>query len=192
MLDQKMQPAVYPIRKVEMKTYNISAGSLSMNEESLFAGVLPKKIVIAFVTSAAFEGRYDKNPFNFTHQNLSYCTLLVDGKMIPQKPLVSDFANNNTLRNYFMLLESTGHVFNNSGIDISRRDYEQGYSLLAFDLTPDLDESGCYHVLRKGTARLELKFSTALQEPVNLIVFAEGDSAIKIDKNRQVFSNFFG
>ena len=192
MLDEKLHPANYPIRRVDMKTFNIGTGSRSMNEESLFSGVLPKRIVIGFVKSAAFEGAYHKNPYHFSHENLSYCTLLIDGKMIPQKPLVTDFASNNTLRSYFMLLESTGHVFNNTGIDIDRRDFENGYTLLAFDLTPDLDETGCYHVLKKGTARLELKFSRALAEPVNVIVFSEFDSVIKIDKNRQVFSNYFG
>jgi len=33
------------------------------------------------------------------------------GKMIPQKPLTSDFENHNTLWNYFTLLESTGKAF---------------------------------------------------------------------------------
>ncbi|XP_067941917.1 uncharacterized protein F54H12.2-like [Watersipora subatra] len=190
LMDKKMQPAIYPIRKVDMKTYNVSTGSLSMNEESLFSGILPKRIVIGFVTSKAFEGGYDKNPFNFTHQNLCYCTLLIDGKMVPQKPLVSNFTNGETLRNYFMLLQSTGHIFNNGGVDFDRSDFNQGYTLLAFDLTPDQDESGCYHVLKKGSIRLELKFASALTEPVNIIVFAESDAAIKIDKNRQVLTNF--
>ncbi len=91
MLDKKLQPAIYPIRRVDMKTINIATGSLSMNDENLFNGILPKRIVIGFVASAAFEGAYDKNPFNFFHQNLKYCSLLVNGKMVPQKPLISDF-----------------------------------------------------------------------------------------------------
>lgn len=191
MLDKKLKPAIYPIRRVDMKTINIATGSRSMVDENLFNGILPKRIVIGFVTSAAFEGAYNKNPFNFTHQNLNYCTLLVNGNMVPQKPLISDFTNSNTLRNYFSLLESTGHAFNNSGLDINRSDFEQGYTLLAFDFTPDLDESGCYHVLKKGVIRIEVKFSQALAEPVNLICYSEFDAAIKIDKNRSVITNFY-
>lgn len=190
-MDQKLMPAIYPIRRVDMKTINIATGSLSMVDKNLFNGVLPKRIVIGFVTSTAFEGAYNKNPFNFTHQNLKYCTLLVNGVMVPQKPLISDFENGNTLRNYFSLLESTGHVFNNSGIDINRDDYNKGYTLLGFDFTPDLDESGCYHILKKGVIRIEVKFSTQLTEPVNLICYSEFDAAIKIDKNRSVITNFY-
>ena len=150
MLDKKMIPASYPIRKVDMKTFNIATGSFSSQQE-IFQGILPKRIVIGLVKSAAFEGAYNKNPYNFSHENLSYSSLLIDGKMVPQKPLVSDFHTGDTLRNYFMLLESTGHVFNNTGIDINRNDFNSGYTLLAFDLTPDLDETGCYHIVKKGT-----------------------------------------
>jgi len=90
------------------------------------------------------------------------------------------------------LLESAGKVFNNDGLDINRSDYENGYSLLAFDLTPDLDESDCYQVIKKGNIRLELKFDHELGQPIDVIVYSEFDSAIKIGKNRAVIlTNFF-
>ena len=135
---------------------------MSFNEENLFKGILPKRIVIGLVDSASYEGAYNKNPFNFKNNNIQYCSLILDGKMIPQRPLISDFTNNNTLRNYLNLLESVGKVFINNAIGIDRSEYEEGYSLLAFDLTPYLSESGCYHVIRKGNIWLGLKFGTAL------------------------------
>lgn len=190
-LDKKLESAVYPIRRVDMKSINISTGSLSWNEENLFHGVLPKRIIIGLVSSQAYEGAYHLNPFNFEHKQLKYCSLVVNGKTLPQKPLISDFNNNNSLRNYFNLLQATGKVFNNGGIDIDRTDYEQGYTLIGFDLTPDLDENGCYHIIKKGNIRLELKFGVGLPEPVNVIVYSEFDSAIKIDKNRAILTNFY-
>lgn len=190
-LDKQLKPANYPIRRVDMKSFNISQGSLSWNEENLFQGVLPKRIIIGLVDGVAFEGAYDRNPYNFEHKSLKYANLVVDGKSLPQKPLVSDFDQNSTLRNYFALLESTGKVFNNGGLDIDRTEYENGYSLLAWDLTPDLDESGCFHVIKKGNVRLELKFGTGLTAPVNAVVYAEYDSTVKIDKNRAVLTNFY-
>lgn len=191
-MDKQLKPAIYPIRRVSMKSYNIANGSLSSNEENLFSGVLPKRIVIGLVNAANFEGAYNKNPFNFEHCNLKYCSLVVDGKLVPQKPLSSDFANHNTLRNYFSLYDATGKAFKDQGTDISRSEYEQGYSLIAFDLTPDLmDGDNCYHVIKKGNIRLELKFSQALPNPVNVVVYGEYDSAIKIDKNRSVITDFY-
>ena len=111
--------------------------------------------------------------------------------MLPQKPLISDFANGLTLRNYFTLLESTGKSFQDSGLDITRTEYNQGYALLAFDLSPDLEDTGCYHLIKKGNIRLELKFSAGLAAPVNVIVYSEFDSKISIDKNRAVLIDYF-
>ena len=181
-LEKQLQPAIYPIRRVNMRTFSVATGSLSYNDENLFTGILPKRVVFGIVSSKAFEGAYNLNPFNFEHKNLKYCSLLVDGKMVPQKPLISDFTNRNSFRNYFSMLQSTGQVFNDDGIDIDRSDYERGYSLICFDLTPDLQENGCYHVIKRGGIRLEMRFATALTEPINVIVYSEFDTSIKIVK----------
>ena len=169
-----------------MKTYHIATGSLAWNEEGLFSGILPRRIVIGLVDGTAFDGAYHRNPFNFKHHNLKYCSLLIDGKMRPQTPLDSNFENNLSLRNYFTLFEATGKVFQDAGIDVNRREYEQGYSLVAWDLTTELEDTGCYHIIKKGDIRLELKFSRALTTPVNVVVYSEFDSCIKIDKDRKV------
>lgn len=89
------------------------------------------------------------------------------------------------------MLESAGKVFNNDGLNINRSDYENGYSLLTFDQTPDLDESDCHHVIKKSKIRLELKFDHGPDQPIDVIVYSELDSAIKIGKNRAVLTNFF-
>lgn len=183
-LDKQLRPAIYPIRRVHMKTFRISTGSLSYNEDNIFNGVLPKRIIMGFVSAERFEGTYVKNPFNFEHKELKYASILIDGKMAPQKPLISDLTNKLSLRNYFSLLESTGQAFIDDGLDIDRNEYNSGYSLLCFDLTPDLEEGNCYHIVKKGNIRLELKFDCALDEPINVIVYSEFDGAIKIDKNR--------
>lgn len=149
--------------------------------------------MIGIVKAQAFEGAYNMNPFNFEHHGLKYVSLVVDGKNVPQKPLVCDFNTHSTLRNHLTMLKSTGKVFNNGGVDIDRSDYENGYSILAFDLTPDLDEieSRCYHVIKKGNIQLELKFGAGLPAPVNVVVYSGYDSSIRIDKNRAILTNYY-
>ena len=186
MLEKQLKPAIYPIRKVEMKSYNIATGSLSWKEEGLFSGILPRRIVIGLVDATAFAGAYAKNPFNFKHHNLKFCSLLIDGKMKPLTPITCDFANGKSLRNYFSLYEATGKMFLDSGMDIDRTEYGSGYAMLAWNFTPELEDSGCYHVVKKGDIRLELQFSQALAAPVNIVVYSEFDSAIKIDKDKNV------
>lgn len=191
MLDKQLTPAVYPIRRVEVKSFGVAVGSLSAIEDGLFSGQLPKRIVIGFVESAAYEGRYDKNPYNFQHFGLKFITLYCDAKQIPSKPYQPDFDNNNTLRSYLSLYEVSGKLFQDSSLGINREEYGGGYTLFGFDLTPDLSQTGCFHLIKKGNIRLEVKFNTPLAQPVNCIIFAEFDSSIKIDKNRSVLVDYF-
>ena len=191
-IDKQNSPAIYPIRRVEVKSFGIGVGSLSTTKEGLFSGQLPKKIVIGFVESAAYDGRYSKNPFNFKHFNTKFITLYCEGKQIPVKGFQPDFANSQSLRSYMSLYEVAGKLFHDSSLDIDRKEYENGYSLFGFDLTPDLSETGCFHLIKKGNIKLEVKFSQQLAQPVNCIIYAEFDSVVKIDKSREVIVEHFG
>ena len=190
-LDKQLTPALYPIRRVEVKSFGIALGSLSAHEDGIFSGQLPKRVVIGFVESAAYDGRYDKNPYNFQPFGLKFISLYCDGKQIPSKPLQPDFENNNTLRSYLSLYEVSGKLFQDTSLGISREEYAGGYALYGFDLTPDLSETGCFHLIKKGNIRLEVKFASALNVPVNCIIYAEFDSSISIDKNRSVLVEHF-
>lgn len=190
-MDKQLTPAIYPIRRVEVKSFGIGMGSLSASEEGIFSGQLPKRVVIGFVESAAYDGRYAKNPYNFKHFDLKHISLYCEGKQIPATPYQPNFTNGNSLRSYLSLYEVSGKLFQDTSLDITREEYANGYTLYGFDLTPDLSESGCFHLIKKGSIRLELKFASQIPTPVNCILYAEFDSAIKIDKNRQVLVEHF-
>ena len=58
------------------------------------------------------------------------------------------------------------------------------------DLTPDLGESDHYSLLKSGTVRLEITFAEALAHTINVIVYAEFQNVLEIDRNRNVFFDF--
>ena len=66
----------------------------------------------------------------------------------------------------------------------------KGYTLFAFDLTPDLSDGGHFNVIKQGNLRLELHFQAQLEESVNAIVYAEFDNVIEIDKARNVVFDY--
>ena len=61
----KKGPAIYPIRRVECKSFVIPAGNPSLRKDNLFNGLVPKSFVFGLVTSEAFNGAYKQNPYNF-------------------------------------------------------------------------------------------------------------------------------
>ena len=186
----EMGNAKYPIRRAICKTFTVPRGNLDANQENLFSGQLPTRIVIGCVDNNSFNGAFHKNPFNFKHFNLTQLKIYLDGQQQSLKPIEPNFATNKYIMAYSTLFSGTGKLQKDEGIDITRMDYSNGYTLYAFDLTPDLAEGGHFNLLRQGNVRLELKFGAALVETVNVIVYAEFENIIEIDKQRNIIFDY--
>ena len=182
--------AKYPLRRIECKTFSISAGSKSVNQENLFLGQLPTKLVIGLVDNDAFNGSYTKNPFNFKHHNLNYISVMIDGQQQPIKPLQPDFSNNLYVQSYSTLFSGTEKQFKDEDNGISRDDCGRGYTLFAFDLTPDLSEDDHFNLVKQGSLRIELHFATELVNTVHVIAYAEFENILEIDRHRNVFFDY--
>jgi len=68
--------AKYPIRRAVCKTITIPNRFRDESHEKLLAGQLPT----CLVGNAAFNGAFDRNPFNFHHYNLIEISVYSDGQ----------------------------------------------------------------------------------------------------------------
>ena len=182
--------AKYPMERIECKTFTVPANHLSVNQENIFMGQLPTRIVVGCVDNDAFTGRYAKNPFNFKNYKLTEVSLQVDGQDQPVSPYKCDFGTAAYVRAYMSLFTDTGKAFKDEDIDITREDYANGYALFCFDLSPDLGESNHFSLIKTGSVRLGLIFGEALPRTINVIVYAEFQNVLEIDKNRNVYYDF--
>ena len=182
--------AKYPLCRVETKVFSVPKHNMMANQENLFLGQLPNRMVIGMVENTAFNGDKDKNPYNFKHFDVNYLALHVDGKQIPAKPLTPKFDDKLCTRSYASLFTGTGFMGHDRGNQISPDEYADGFTLFAFDLTPDLDEGGHFHLVKQGNLRLELHFATQLPETINVIMYEEFDNVIEVDKARNVLFDY--
>ena len=182
--------AKYPIRRVICKSFTVPTGYLDVSHEKLFSGQLPVRIVLGCVDNEAFNGSFTRNPFNFKHYSMSEISLYLDGQNHSIKPMQCDFAANQFIRSYMSLFSGTGKENRDEGNGVERTDYNNGYALYAFDLTPDLDDEGHFNLTRQGSVRLDLKFAAALPNTVTVIAYAEFENVIEIDRNRNVIFDF--
>jgi hypothetical protein len=182
--------AKYPIRRVICKTFTVPAGNLDCSQENLFAGQLPTRLVIGCVDNDAFNGSYGKNPFNFKHFNLTQIKVYLDGQQQHIKPLETNYAANQFVNAYMSLYSGTGKQQKDEGNFIERSEYSGGYALYAFDLTPDMAEEGHFNLAKEGSVRVDLKFSAALPNTINIIAYAEFENVIEIDRNRNVIFDY--
>ncbi|KAK2810389.1 hypothetical protein Q5P01_000404 [Channa striata] len=100
--------ALYPLSRINLKTFSIPANSRICTQENLFLGTLPNYIVLGLANHEAFTGSSNLNPFNFIHCDLEYLVICQDGRQIPAKPFQPQFENNQCVREYYNLFSSTG------------------------------------------------------------------------------------
>ncbi|XP_075784913.1 uncharacterized protein F54H12.2-like [Pelodiscus sinensis] len=182
--------AKYPVDRVGLKVFSIPAGSRVSNQKNLFLGQLPKQLVIGFVDNDAFSGSYVKNPFNFKHYNINFVALYVDGEQVPAKPLQPDFENGNCVREYLQLVQATGKHGKDLALIIDREEFARGYTLFAFDLSPDQEGADHYSMIKTGNLRAEIRFATALESTINMIVYGVFDNVLEVNHRRNVLFDY--
>ena len=184
--------AKYPIRRIVCKTFTVPQGNLNFTQENVFSGQLPTRLVIGCVDNAAFNGSYALNPYNFKHYNLTQMNVYLDGQQSHViKPLELNFEQRQYISGYMTLFAGVEKLHRDEGNDLSRDEYGNGYTLYAFDLTADLNDSNDHFQLtRDGNVRLDVKFSQGLPNTINVVVYAEFENLLEINRNKSVIFDY--
>lgn len=175
--------AKYPIRRVEMKMFNIASGTTSVTQ-NIANGIMPTRVVFGLVDSDAYTGILSKSPFEFKHFNMSSVGLTLNGSSVPYSKMKLDFSNNLTMMGYNSLF--TGIDNFNKGNNIIREEWSNGYTIFAFDLTSDLCSGSHLDLIEKGNLNIEIDFKLAVPNSVSCVVYMEHQKIIEITKDRKV------
>jgi hypothetical protein len=172
-------PALYPIQRVEIENMICRKDSMGETKEFLFHGKIPKYIVMLMVANTAMNGDYSKNPFNFKPFNVSYVHLTRDRANVPFPPFEPNFNNNSVLQEYLSLFQSNGVLGKNTVLPISYDEFKSGYTNFQWNLTDDGKGSNSMADPR-GNLKIEVKFSEALAESVNVLLYGIMDSNVLV------------
>lgn len=189
MLDQG-QMAKYPLRRGVVTTFTVPRGDHNFSKENVISGQLPRRVVIGLIGNDAFNGARDKNPFNFQHYNLNFLSLSTGFQSFPVQPLRPDYEANNYLIAYNSLITGVGLSNGDRSVGITRHNYTHGNVLYAFDMTADMAEGAHVDPIRHGNLRIEAGFGAALPTPVTVVVYAEYENMIQIDRARNIVTDF--
>jgi hypothetical protein len=167
--------ARYFITRNDVKSFSIPKGNGSVSVDNVYAGQLPKRMLIGFVSNKAFKGDLSSNPFNFQHFSITNMAIFVDGVQVPSIAYSPDFDNNLYMREFGSLYRYINQFEGVPQTVISHDDYKKLYPLFAFDLSPDGSlgaETGTLSLIKRGTIRVDVKFRSTLPETSEMIVFA--------------------
>ena len=187
--------AKYPITRHEVQGVTIPGGIMDIMLDRIFNGQLPRRALVGFVRSTAFNGDYSRSPFIFEHFELDHLTFTIDGISFPRTPYQPNFEKKLYMREYYAFLQTYNQDGPSSCLDLTYEEYmEQEKILLAYNFAPDLGDGygfgGHLSLIKQGAFGLHVRFAQPLKEPIVAIVFAEFDNLIQINKDLQVFTDY--
>ena len=109
-------------------------------------------MVVCFVDSSAASGNYAKNPFNFQNSDVKNITLFADEVPTNGAPSKLHFQltqGSTFVRAYTDMFQNYGKWKKDTGNNITREDFANGYCLFTFQLQPYFDNQDDYIYLIK-------------------------------------------
>jgi len=176
---------IIPYSKTEIRAFTFNQSS-SINLTNVVQENLPRQIVFGFVRSANVYGSYTTNPWYFEHLDVDNLFITVGGVMVPSKPYTPDFNNNIYAREYRGFMDNIGLSTGNHANMISPALYNNGLTLFAHDLTPDMCNGFHQHPRRTGCINIEAHFRTQITESVTAIVMCIYPAKLELVKKKIV------
>ena len=177
--------AKYSYNHIEMRRIPITKHSMHFETINLFTNRIPKKMIITFVQTTSLQGALEYNPFNFKHFNVQDLSLTINGsKKIGFSKM--DFAKSLYQIPYMNLYDAMNKSFVDRGMDITYKDFGAGYTIFAFDLTPDSCGNTSKHMETSeiGTVSVAGTFKERLFDNVTCLVYAEFENLLEITRER--------
>ena len=185
------QNALYPIQHTKLVTFTIPKDQKSFMKDGLFPSESPKLLMVAMVDNEAFNGHIKKNPYHFKHNDLREIALRVNGVSHPGPPYKPDFSTSQYVRSYVDFMNVFGYYNKDDTNGLTMKEFANGYTLYAFDLTADSDITAGYRQANvPHNIRLDLQFKSNLTKTINVLIFAVFDSTIEITKLRDIILHY--
>ena len=188
----------YPLRTVSTHLKTLTNGVLTESFNNIFnSGIVPERLIIGLIPNKAYNGDYSLNPFNFGHFALKNIKLTVNNAEIPETAIdLSDPGER--IKGYNTLFAGDGTMHRGPGNDINRLEWDKGYGLFIYDLTPDGNGAAPhFHIRQKGVVDLALTFSKAVGSAgpdgankvigaLNVFIYAEYQKVLEITKEKTI------
>lgn len=186
-------PATYPITRSEVKRIGIPKGQIDFIQD-VIRGRIPRRMFVVLVDTAAYNGHYEKDPFEFKHYNLNFCAVYVNSTQYPTRAYTPDFDQGLYTREYIKLMQALDQNGTDVYTDLTMEKFAKNNTMFAFDFAPDLSNgpgaSGHANILVDGVLRLALRFTKQTPETINVLMYCEYDECFGVDMNRSAVKLF--
>ena len=181
-------PAIYPMRRVDMKTYSLPIGTIQNTNENIISGILPDRLILGLVPSENLNGTINTTPFSFFDYSLNQITVTANGEQVYSQTYNLDAKNNRIAEVYYNMFNGLGLSACNEGPNITMYSYKNGKFFFVFNLR-HINDGIC--LPRHGNIKIELKFAEALTTALNVVCHVDYQSTMYIDNKKSVYFKDF-
>ena len=183
------RPAIYHIRRADMKTVFLEAGRTEINV-NIFTDYVPRSLTMAMVATNAYNGDYTLSPFNFQPFGIQKHQVEVNGVRYPTVDREMNIAANDYTWAYYELMRNLGYNFNNGSCGITLEQFRNGATIFNWDLTANNKNDTCFELMKRGTTSYHARFRAAIPAGgVTMIFKGDYDAIIKVDGSRSVHTD---
>lgn len=190
----RMAPAKYPITRSEVRHAILPAGLKDAVMDNLIMGQIPRRLFVVMLRNEVYNGSYVNSAYKFEHFDVNFIATYLNGIQIPAIPYTPDFSKNLYTREFLSLYRNTDQNGTSANAQISIRDFKENHPIFAFNYSPDLshgyDSNGHVSPIKHGSLRLQMRFTSALTVPINVLLFAEYDNILEVDEMRNVYTDY--
>ena len=185
-----MEGAKYQLPNMRKRTrsYTVARGVTEHRVVIQSNDFLPQAVVVGMVSQAAMSGAFKLSQFNYKPHGANYFELTVDGATVG-KPIKCDFANKNAAQAYTHTIASLGQFGGNGeSVGLTYEDFMTNKMLLVWSLAdiPDEDWGEVFHIKKKGTLELVIRFAAATTETLAVVVTDTKEDLVELDLENRV------
>ena len=181
------QEAIFPFVRTDIKVFNIPSGSTEARTNSIYRKKIPTSALIAFVENEALTGNYKKNPLHFKNFNIADLSFYCNSEKICSYE--QDYSKPSDGQvSYRRFQDEIGVRTNNIGNDINFDEWKELFNVYAFDFSPDKCNGFHDHVDLSGNLDFVVKFKSAPEKVLSMIILTHYDDQIRLDEARNVVS----
>jgi hypothetical protein len=148
---------------------------------------MPSRVVLGFLNNSDYDGSFKTNPFHFRHLDVTHLSLKISSRSVPYSSGIEmDYENNCFLQAYHTLFQNIRESSNGLSYD----DYKNGYTLYAFDLSPDMCSGEHFSIFKDGCLDLDIDFKKSMSTSITTIFYLEFDNLLEVTKQRNIVFDY--
>jgi hypothetical protein len=179
-----------PVCKHRTRSFTIPTGVSSHRVVVEPGDALPTRLALALQPHDAHIGNYLLSPCKFSPNGLSSIEVTVDG--VPVGPRLDvDFTAKRYAHAYAHTITSLGHGRSRLSNGVSYESFGKNQTVFVWSLATDLpnkDSGNYFHLKRKATVAVTLRFATPPRQALTLLAFDLREDLFRLDLERRVTS----